>query len=246
MKHIPHLFGFIASFIGIIVLFLLVAKPAYGTYTQPSFPSCSAPSGTIIASYATGTHAIAGDPNLHTGSDTVYQESDITVMQCFCPDDLSGKGIQTNWWDVADLSSDDIQTLIGNGWINEPNGSDWGLNNAPYLAMNSNFDCSAETPTPTPSVTPEITPTATPSATPTPNPGNGSGGGGSSSSSSSNSGGSSSTSSQPATSQPAVQTLASTGTFFENAMSYVFGLGILFILMSLNNYVKESFQIKKS
>lgn len=107
--------------------------------TAPVFPACINPQGTVKAHYAQGTHGIVGNSGTYTGSDTVYQITDKTVMQCFCAE--NGEGIQTNWFEVSNLSESDIKNLIVQGWILVPNGALWGLNNASYLAQNSTYSC---------------------------------------------------------------------------------------------------------
>jgi hypothetical protein len=118
----------------------------------PNFPSCSAPSGDVIASYSEGVHGIVGDYGTYTGSDTVYSQGEGNVLQCFCGE----SGIQTEWWNVSELSAEDTNNYKSHGSL-------WGLDKDPYLALNSNYDCSS--PSPIPTTIPE--PTATPEATPT-------------------------------------------------------------------------------
>jgi hypothetical protein len=124
--------------------FLLAATPAKAV-DIPSFPSCYNPPASVKAGYAEGTHWIPGESSLRTGRDTVYNVNDTQLLQCFCaPDD---SGIQTNWWKVSDLSEDQINELKSQGWIYIQNGSDFGLDAAPYMAQNSNINCN---PTPAP------------------------------------------------------------------------------------------------
>ena len=115
----------------------------------PNFPSCANPQGTVVASYADGTHGIVGSTDTHSGSDTVYQSSDITLTQCFCS--VSGAGIQTDWWKAGSLTDDEIKVLESEGWTYVPNGTPWGLDDAFYLTSNSNYSCLSATPTPPPS-----------------------------------------------------------------------------------------------
>lgn len=165
------LFYYPAIFVLALAAIILATSKA-SAYDVPSFPSCTNPDGlTITSSYPDGVHGIIGDYSVHTGSDTVYQVSDTTVMQCFC--DQNHNGIQTNWWKVSDLSQDEISALENEGWTLASNGADWGLDQGPYLAKNTTYDCSAcVTPTPTATPSAEVTPTpeATPSATPTLSP----------------------------------------------------------------------------
>lgn len=106
----------------------------------PHFPSCSNPEGTIKADYPGGTHGIAGNSTEFKGSDKVYTLSDNTLQQCFCS--IDGAGIQTNWWKASSLTQGQIEVLKKDNWVLIPDGSLWGLQNAPYLAKNSNYSCS--------------------------------------------------------------------------------------------------------
>lgn len=127
------------SFLVSLVTIQLGVQRAYAAITPPTFPVCINPQGTIVAKYDTGKHGIVGDSILHEGADTVYQLSNTTFMQCFCPP--NGQGVQTNWWNVANLDQSDIQSFISNGWMYQPQGLYWGLTNAPFLAQNANFTC---------------------------------------------------------------------------------------------------------
>jgi LPXTG-motif cell wall-anchored protein len=60
-------------------------------------------------------------------------------MQCFCS--KNGDGIQTNWWKVSSLSFEEVEYLKALGWVYIPNGSVWGLQEAPYMAYNTEYDC---------------------------------------------------------------------------------------------------------
>lgn len=108
----------------------------------PNFPTCSNPQGTIKISYPDGTHGIVGDSNQYTGKDTVYQLDNGNLSQCFCS--ASGQGIQTNWWKISSLDSEQIQILKNDGWFYIPNGALWGLEEIPYMAINSNYSCLPE------------------------------------------------------------------------------------------------------
>lgn len=129
------------SIILLILAMSLVAKPAMAI-SAPSFPSCLNPHGTVIASYAEGTHGIVGYSTAYSGADKVYQVSEGQVTQCFCGSD--GSGIQTNWLNAADLSQDEIKSMEIAGWIYVPSGAPWGLTNDPYMAKNSNYSCLAK------------------------------------------------------------------------------------------------------
>jgi hypothetical protein len=124
-------------FLNIIGMFFNVTS-AYAI-TEPSFPSCINPQGTLKANYTSGTHGVPGDTKTYTGSDSVYKLTNSTLIQCLCPTD--GNGIQTNWWKVSGMSENDINSLKNNGWIFIPNGSVWGLDNEPYLTKNLKYSC---------------------------------------------------------------------------------------------------------
>ncbi len=109
----------------------------------PSFPSCTNPSGTVKSSYSTGTHGIAGNSSSVSGSDNVYTLNGGNNLQCFCS--VDGAGIQTNWWKANNLSEGEIETLKKQGWVYIPNGKLWGLDDSPYLAINSNYSCKGST-----------------------------------------------------------------------------------------------------
>lgn len=112
----------------------------FASAATPSFPSCLNSQHTAEISYSNGYHGIAGDTSSHTGSDSVYKlEENNQVLQCFCGS--NGQGIQTNWIKVDTLSAANITSLEGQGWIYVPYGSDWGLDNAAYLAQNTPYTC---------------------------------------------------------------------------------------------------------
>ena len=121
-----------------LIFSLFVASPV-SAYTVPSFPSCTSPSGTLIASYSSGPHWIPVESGMREGSDAVYSLTDNTNLQCYC--DLAGNGIQSDWWKISELTQGEIDTLVGQGWIYVGNGADFGLSAAPYLARNSSFAC---------------------------------------------------------------------------------------------------------
>lgn len=132
----------------IVVTTVLMLSAFVGTanaVTTPTFPTCVNPQGEIKASYDNGNHGVAGSSNSYTGKDTVYSLSSDTQTQCLCPND--GNGIQTNWWKVSELSQEEISILVNQGWILIPNGSAWGLDDAPYLAQNINYSCTGSTST---------------------------------------------------------------------------------------------------
>lgn len=133
-----------------LILFLVlyctlgvVITPTVSAATIPSFPACSNPQGALKVKYDSGTHGIVGNTQDFKGSDTVYQLTAETLTQCFCPE--NGEGIQTNWWKAATLTQDEINSYKNQGWNYIPDGSLWGLDKAPYLAINSSYSCKSNT-----------------------------------------------------------------------------------------------------
>lgn len=116
----------------------LLASPVYSVNT-PTFPSCVSPQGSIKVSYSSGTHGIVGSGETYTGTDAVYTLTLDTLTQCFCSS--TGEGIQTNWWKASSLSESDITVLKSLGWIYVPAGQLWGLEAAPYVAINTKYSC---------------------------------------------------------------------------------------------------------
>jgi hypothetical protein len=133
------------SFILIITIFGLFYAQNLCVFAQgemittPTFPYCTDPQGVVKITYTEGIHGIPGNYNTNVGSDTVYYLSDDTLMQCFCS--INGDGTQTNWWKVSSLTLDQVETLLGWGWTYIPDGSAWGLVEAPYVAFNSSYLC---------------------------------------------------------------------------------------------------------
>src|SRR3989344_3949923 len=123
-----------------LVFLVFSSQAVLAQVSPPAFPSCPTPGGTLKINYPSGIHGIPGDSGTYTGSDSVYALSNDQLVQCFCPQ--SGQvGIQTNWWQVAELSQSDIDHFKSLGWGYIPDGSAWGLNPAFYFAYNSTFSC---------------------------------------------------------------------------------------------------------
>lgn len=108
--------------------------------TPPAFPACINPQGEVIASYPSGSFGIVGKVGSFAGKDTVYRIGDGALTQCFCP--VDGNGIQTNWWKVSNLTTEEINEQVAQGWVLVPDGSAWGLEAVPYLALNIDYSCS--------------------------------------------------------------------------------------------------------
>ena len=122
----------------LLILFCLNPKQARA-FTIPEFPSCEYPEGTLKVHYDDGIHGIPGDTREHRGIDDVYRITESTLLQCFCPPD--GIGIETNWWKFTGLTQENIETLKWLGWTYIPNGTLWGLDNTPYLAISRKYIC---------------------------------------------------------------------------------------------------------
>ncbi len=149
------------------ILFMSVALPAYAD-PMPNFGSCLNPQWNQTQVNYGDNHGVV-NVGTFSGTDTIYS-SNGNVLQCLCTG--LGQGYQTNWLKASGYSSSQIDYLTAQGWTYIPDGSAWGLADTAYLAQNSNYDCTACTPTPTVSTTPTptVTPTPGPTATPTPGP----------------------------------------------------------------------------
>ena len=130
---------FLATIVSFFLFLIFLVPLSLAAVTPPEFPSCVNPQGTVRVSYSSGTHGVPGVTTSYQGSDTVYNISENALAQCLCT--IDGEGIQTNWWKVPQLSSDEIENFKTQGWIFVPDGSVWGLDQAAYLAKNSNFTC---------------------------------------------------------------------------------------------------------
>lgn len=119
-------------------------KPAFAQ--TPPQATCITPTGEKIVTYLEGIHGVAGNLNPFTGKDDVFNLGNDDALQCFCATD--GTGVETIWWSsFQDLTQEEIDSLISQGWIFVPDGSLWGLATKPYLAKNTNFACSQTTTT---------------------------------------------------------------------------------------------------
>ena len=127
-----------------VVSFLALGANLYASSNVPSFPSCNSLSGTgNWASIRNGYNHIPGQEQNIYGDDDVYFFEGGNFVQCLCPAN-SNTGIQTNWWKVSSLTADEIQILKNEGWYLIPNGSLWGLDEAPYMAQNANYACGSQ------------------------------------------------------------------------------------------------------
>ncbi len=126
-------------FLLLLILQLIVVTPVRAT-SEPQFPSCVVPRGNIKAHYDTGSHGIIGQPQLFVGSDSVYEVSENTLIQCFCPAEGS-EGIQTNWWKIGQVTEDEVNRLKNIGYYYVPTGKVWGLEDTSYVAKNINYVC---------------------------------------------------------------------------------------------------------
>lgn len=126
------------GFLFFLVFFLLFSELATAA-SIPTFPACASTQGILKVNYSEGTHGIVGESGSFSGRDTVYSLTSETLTQCFCS--VDGNGIQTNWWKVASLTDDEVTLLRSRGWHYVPNGALWGLEEAPYLALNADYSC---------------------------------------------------------------------------------------------------------
>lgn len=131
----------IASFLLASAVFVVFSKISYATASQ-NFPTCLAPQGRVVADFADGTHGIVGLGS-KDGHDTVYSLEGGNVLQCLCATD--GRGIETDWMIVGNLTPDQIKIYENEGWIYVPDGSAWGLSEGPYLAKNTSYSCNTST-----------------------------------------------------------------------------------------------------
>jgi hypothetical protein len=125
-------------FISLLLSFIFLAEGKSVLAENAYFTSCLTPVGTITANYPTGSHGIIGQGS-QNGADTVYSLANDNAMQCFCGS--NGQGIQTNWLNASNLSSDQIKVYQNKGYIYVPDGTPWGLSNNPYLAQNITYSC---------------------------------------------------------------------------------------------------------
>lgn len=128
----------IALSLALLVLFSWTS-PVRASVTPPSFPGCPNPGGTLKVHYDSGQHGIVSQGE-QSGTDSVYITGESTLVQCFCPDS-NNSGVQTNWWQVDELSQADIDYFKSLGWVFIPDGSAWGLNSVFYFAYNTSFSC---------------------------------------------------------------------------------------------------------
>jgi hypothetical protein len=124
----------------ILLISLFFTEAVKAEFIIPSFDSCHNPVGSVQADYSTGQHAIVGVIGLQNGSDKVFSNGNNNYTQCFCPSSGNG-GIKTNWLAAGNISKEDKNVLITQGWNYIENGTDWGLSNQPYLAKNIEFSC---------------------------------------------------------------------------------------------------------
>lgn len=127
-------------YLAFIIYAVTYPKVTHADQINIVFPSCLNPGISADITYTSGTHGIAGDNATYSGSDNVYKlEANTRVLQCFCGS--NGQGIQTNWIKVDAISQEQLQSLIRQGWVEIPFGTDWGLDNSAYLAKNDSYAC---------------------------------------------------------------------------------------------------------
>lgn len=199
------------------LLFLGTASQAYA---NPSFGSCLNPQTSASQVNVGNNHGVIGI-GAFDGTDTIYSVNG-NVMQCLCTS--NGKGYQTDWMKASGMSKGEIESYKSQGWIYTPYGEDWGLDKAPYLAKNTEYNCASCTPTP--AATPSVT--QSPTATPTPG-----------SSSSSNTTNNNTTNNNTTNNYTTVAgTLASTGNAFTIYASILAGAASLIMGLVLKKFSK--------
>lgn len=126
----------------------------------PTFGNCAAllANPGDHASYDEGIHGVVGVGNF-SGADDVYSQGAGNFVQCFCS--LSETGIQSDWLNAGDMSQDEIDAYIADGWFYEARGEDWNLDADPYLVRNTEFSCAEDV------IGDNAEPTVTPTPTPT-------------------------------------------------------------------------------
>lgn len=122
-----------------VILFLTVAVRPTFAVTLPNFGSCLNPQITPSQINTGSNHGVVGSDKPYAGVDTIYKLPDGNLLQCLCQD--NGDGTQTIWFKVSSYSQEEILSLQSQGWIYVPTGTAWGLEDAPYLAKNSNYAC---------------------------------------------------------------------------------------------------------
>lgn len=155
-----------------LVFFLVVittGRISADTDYLSKFPACPIAGGALKVHYDSGTHAIAGNLTLYTGSDSVFTLDEGNFVQCYCPQNMS-EGIQTDWLDATSIDESTRLAMRATGWVYIADGSVWDLGQKPLLAYNQPFQCQApqvggisvtSTPTPTETPTPTLNPAPT-------------------------------------------------------------------------------------
>src|SRR3972149_11668463 len=115
---------FFATIFSFILFLTLIVPYSFAAPTPPEFTSCVNPQGEVKADYSSGTHGVPGVTTSYQGSDSVYNISGNALTQCLCT--VDGEGIQTNWWKVSSLTSQEIESFKTQGWVFVPDGSSWG------------------------------------------------------------------------------------------------------------------------
>lgn len=149
-NHSPSLLIKLAGTMFSLAIFAFVGSGSVGAQEAiPTFANCPTPGGPVVAAYPEGWHWIVGYDNLQWGADTVFAVGDNNFVQCFCPLARDGQpgeiqtGMQSNWIYSANISTDQRQSLIEQGWYVVANGADFGLPSGEYLVRNLPFDCSS-------------------------------------------------------------------------------------------------------
>ena len=117
-------------------------SPSPSPQPEPEFPNCPREPGADVegkhwdVGYSQGVHWIV-NVGLKWGADYVYYlgpvgERRAKVLQCYYPNPLDEEdGIQTNWLKIVGSNT--------TNWETWPDGSDFGLDPAPYAVKNIDF-----------------------------------------------------------------------------------------------------------
>lgn len=139
------------------ILLIFPARPTYAFFTDtvvstnntfttaqsfpsinPVFPPCPEGGGIVKEFYPEGWHWILGIEGNQFGADKVFNIGDNNFIQCYFPPNGT-EGIQTNWFAANNLTQEDIDDFVSQGWTFVTEGYAWGLPVQFYLAKNQSF-----------------------------------------------------------------------------------------------------------
>lgn len=113
--------------------------PTFAGGSSSDFGSCLNPQVKATQVNKGDRFGIVGTTKLYSGVDSIYPLSNGNVMQCLCQ--KNGKGVQTNWLRIGNMTKKEIDKNKNSGWTYIITGSTWGLNDEPYLAKNVDYSC---------------------------------------------------------------------------------------------------------